>query len=159
MTKLAFQILKLFWPFIKEIFLTQHDDPRKNRNRDFNLMFTMACILFVTSLYLMAYGLENHRFYTTKISDTAVLLERSKHIGELAEALKEENQNLRQVNQKNREEIALINRLLTRALDGLPLASAEELLRREIAYTLDLEQKEKIRKRLQELNSRYNGNR
>jgi hypothetical protein len=39
------------------------------------------------------------------------------------------------------------------------LASAEELLRREIAYTLDLEQKEKIRKRLEDLNSRYSGNR
>lgn len=151
----AISALRLIWPFVKELFSSMENDPVKRRNRELNVMFILLMSFCVLSISLIDFGMNNHKFYTAKISDAAVNLEKAKQVNRLAEAVRQENLGLRKANKKNLEEIGLLNRLLSRALDSLPLTEAENILNREMAWARTDDDKVSIKDRLDELVKQY----
>lgn len=153
----AISALRLIWPLVKELFVSTTDDPVKRHNRELNAMFILMVAMCGLCLAVIDHGMNSHKFYTAKISDAAVNMERAKHLNSIAEQVRQENINLRRVNKKNLDEIGLLNRLLTRALDTLPLTEAEKILNRELTYARSDDDRLSIKDRLEELSKQYPG--
>lgn len=86
-------ILRLIWPFIRELLFKNKGVKHSiEKNKATSTLVFLYLAMFVINLYLVDHAINNHRYYTDLLGKAAVNLERMESLKELLAMSRRQNQ-------------------------------------------------------------------
>ena len=151
-----FSALRLVWPFIRELLFKDNDAKHSiEKNREYLILAGMFLGIFSLGILTIEHALSNHRYYTKKLNEAALNLDRYAVVQQLLTESRDEAKRLRNKNDALEDDLRKANALTNELLGKVPKNKATQLLNREMSKADTPGQRRTIRDRLKELDKKY----